>query len=147
MDRKALMLLIVITLLNIIICGRCQTEQSAIAFPDPNLEAVIREAIDKPEGDIYASDLEGIILLNADGGGIRNITGLEYCRNLEYLSLRGNEITDVSPLSGLTNLTELDLSFNEINDVSLSRLTSLEWLRLDNNQIVDISPLFQSHWP
>ena len=49
MGRKALMFLIVITLSNIIFCGYCQTEQSAIAFTDPNLEMVIREAIDKLE--------------------------------------------------------------------------------------------------
>lgn len=79
MNRRALMLLIVITLSNIIICSQYQTEQSAIAFPDPNLEAAIREAaireaIDKPEGDIYASDLEGIKLLNADRIKIKDIT-------------------------------------------------------------------------
>lgn len=54
------MLLMIFTLSTIILYGQCQTDQSAIIFPDPNLEAVIREAIDKPEGDIYASDLDGI---------------------------------------------------------------------------------------
>jgi len=64
-DGKALMFLVIITLSSIILFGQCQMEQSVIAFPDPNLEMVIREAIDKPEGDIYASDLYGIKLLNS----------------------------------------------------------------------------------
>ncbi len=32
---------------------------AAVTFPDPNLEIAIREAINKPEGSIYPSDLEG----------------------------------------------------------------------------------------
>ena len=36
-----------------------------ITFPDANLEAVIREAISKPTGDIYQSDLEALTELRA----------------------------------------------------------------------------------
>ena len=142
MTKKILLFMAIITLLNTAIYGQCQTEQSAIAFPDPNLEAVIRDAIDKPEGDIYASDLDGIELLNADRSKIKDITGIEHCRNLENLSLWGNEITDVSPLSGLTNLYWLYLNNNQITNVSsLSGLNKLTRLKLGCNQITDGSPL------
>jgi internalin A len=103
---------------------------------------VIREAIDKPEGDIYASDLYGIKLLNADMSSIKDITGLERCINLENLSLSNNQITDVSSLSGLTNLMNLDLSSNQITDVSpLSGLANLICMDLRSNQIPDASTL------
>ncbi len=118
MNKRILLFLAIIILSNTVIYGQCQTEQSAIAFPDPNLEAVIREAIDKPEGAIYASDLDRLEFLDASGNDIEDITGLEYCSNLENLSLEYNQITDVSPLSGLNNLIWLDLSYNEIAEVS-----------------------------
>ncbi len=111
-------------------------------FSDENLEAAVREAIGKPEGPIYTSDLAGLTSLDAPEGNITDITGLEYCHNLTGLWLGNNQISDLSPLSGLASLTALDLSGNRISDVSpLSGLTSLDWLNLEDNQISDLSPL------
>jgi hypothetical protein len=114
-----------------------------IIFPDPNLEAVVRAAIDKSDGPIYVADLEQIkVPLNAAGNDIEDLTGLEYCTNLQYLALGNNQITDVSPLARLTNLETLGLEDNQITDVSpLERLTNLQSLYLENNQITDVSPL------
>jgi len=56
-------------------------------FNDPNLEAVIREAIGKPDGAITAADLESITELDARDNNIRDITGIERCVNLERLIL------------------------------------------------------------
>ena len=66
-------------------------------IPDPGLEAVIREAIDKLYGPIYVEDLEGLTGLNACERGIADLTGLEYCTDLKLLVLGGNEITDLFP--------------------------------------------------
>jgi hypothetical protein len=38
---------------------------SVVTFPDPGLEAAIRDAIGKPSGDIYQTDLDGLTVLNA----------------------------------------------------------------------------------
>ena len=97
-----------------------------ITFPDPNLEAAIRDAIEKPTGDIYQSDLLSMTVLDVYNRSIIDLTGLEYCVNLGDLNLYNNQISDISPLSTLTNLTVLDLSYNQINDISsLSGLTRL----------------------
>jgi transglutaminase-like putative cysteine protease len=113
-----------------------------VVFPDPNLDAAIRAAINKPEGVIYTADLENIIVFDAHETGIKNTKGLEYCNNLEELYLYNNQITDVSPLSGLINLKTLYLGRNQITDVSpLSGLTNLQELILGGNQITDVSPL------
>jgi len=113
-----------------------------VAFPDPNLEAVIREAIEKPTGPIYESDLEGLTSLSATYKDIADLTGLEYCINLTWLDLRNNRISDISALAGLTSLTYLNLDYNSISDVShLANLTELKWLYLSRNMISDISPL------
>jgi Leucine-rich repeat (LRR) protein len=133
---------------------------NVVLFPDPNLEAAIREAINKPEGAIYASDLEELKGLDASDREIRDITGLEYCTNLQMLGLFGNQISDISSLSGLTNLQYLILESNPITDISpLAGLTNLQELYLsqltgisppekylqyqipDENKISDVSPL------
>jgi Leucine-rich repeat (LRR) protein len=113
-----------------------------VTFADPNLEAVIREAIAIPEGPIYPSDLEALASLNASEKSIADLTGLEHCTSLTDLNLSRNDISDISPLASLTNLTTVDLWFNQIGDISpLANLTSLITLNLVNNQISDISPL------
>jgi Leucine-rich repeat (LRR) protein len=115
---------------------------AGLVFPDLKLEAALREAIDRPAGPIYQSDLEGLASLYAAYKGITNIAGLEHCINLISLDLRGNQISGISLLAGLTKLEWLDLSYNLISDVSpLAGLSNLKRLYLYNNQIVDISPL------
>jgi internalin A len=113
-----------------------------VIFPDANLEAAIREAIGKPTGDIYQSDLDAMTSLVADGRGISNLSGLEHCTSLTQLDLSWNQVADLTPIAGLTGLTSLELDYNEIGDASpLVGLTGLEWLSLDDNDVSDISPL------
>ena len=113
-----------------------------VNFPDPNLEAVIRGAIEKPTGDIYESDLVRLRHLRAIGRDIIDLTGLEYCTSLTTLWLSVNQISDIALLSNLVNLFSLYLGWNHISDVSpLSNLTSLIILDLRTNQISDISAL------
>lgn len=113
-----------------------------VNFPDPGLEAAIREAIGKPTGDIYDTDLAGLTYLDAEERNIASLEGIQYCVDLTNLAVSGNEIIDISPLSGLTNLTRLSLGFNNISDISaLSDLTTLAKLDLESNQISDICPL------
>jgi hypothetical protein len=114
-----------------------------VIFPDPNLETAIREAIDKPIGDIYQSELEDLTEFSAEKKGIVNITGLQHCTNLRSLDLSWNHIiSDISPLAGLTSLIELNLWLNQISDISpLASLTSLIELNLGSNEIGDISLL------
>ena len=141
--RIALVLLLGIMLLSGFACGGGNGEGGDVVnTPDPNLEAAIREAIEKPIGDIYESDLLGLAKLYASGRDITDLNGLEYCTNLIQLSLRNNQISDISPLSGLSSLTTLDIGDNQISDISpLSGLSSLTQLSLRDNQISDISPL------
>jgi len=140
------------------------TDETAVTFPDSNLEAAIREAIGKPEGPIHTSELEGVSFLAASRRDITDLTGLEYCTNLTHLSLAYNQVIDISPLASLTNLTWLDLAYNQVIDISplaslinltmlhlpynaisdispLASLTNLTWLHLGMNQVSDISPL------
>ena len=124
-------------------------------IPDPDLEAAIRDALDKPTGEIHPSDLEQLTTLRAQKEvelsldardiikeGITDLTGLEYCINLDYLTLNDNKLTDISQLASLTNLEQLEIENNQLSDISpLASLTKLTWLRIGRNEISDISPL------
>jgi Leucine-rich repeat (LRR) protein len=146
----SLSLLFVITFsVALVTTGLAQPpDETPVTFLDANLEASIREAIDKPEGLIFTSDLDGLTSLEASGKigelgeEITDLTGLEYCINLTELNLAWNQITYISPLASLTKLTALDLSRSQIRDISpLYSLTNLTYLSLGWNQISDISPL------
>lgn len=134
-------------------------------FPDPNLEKAVRDALDKPIGDITMEDMASLNVLEAEFSDIEDLTGLQFAVNLERLNLGynalselgpleeltdltvlllwGNEIEDVGPLATLTSLEELALSYNDrISDIEpLQNLTQLEALRLRRNVIDDVSPL------
>ena len=58
-----------------------------VVLPDAGLQAAIREALNKPQGDIYASELAWLKELDAAHRGIQDLSGLEYCTNLEALGL------------------------------------------------------------
>ncbi len=117
-------------------------DEAPVTFPDPNLEATIREVLNKPEGAIYASELESITILEWSQRKITDLTGLEYCTNLQELRLWATKISDISPLSSLKSLTNLNLSHNQIRDISpLGGLTNLRRLELGLNQVSDISAL------
>jgi Leucine-rich repeat (LRR) protein len=128
--------------------GTSPLDPDPIEFPDPNLDAEIRAAINKQEGAIYAADLDGLKSLDASKKDIKDIAGLEYCSNLENLDLSNvpkdidtaNQIIGLLPLSGLTKLETLHLEGNQITEVSaLSGLTKLTMLGLSENQITDVS--------
>jgi Leucine-rich repeat (LRR) protein len=115
-------------------------QDEVVIFPDAGLEAAIRDAIHKLDGDIYRSDLLVLTSFSAYVKGISDLTGIQYCTNLTELLLAGNNITDISLLSSLTNLTNLNLSYNDIGDVTnLATLTKLQTLGLYETQISNIS--------
>ena len=103
----------------------------AAVFPDANLEATVRERINKPEGPLYTSELEDITSLSIAGTDIADIGRLEYCVNLEKLDIHNSLVEDVSPLASLTKLTELVIDVDQMEDESpLARLTGLTVFRV-----------------
>ena len=108
-----------------------------VDFPDKNLEKAIRNRLNKPTGSIRAADMNKITRIDGDAqGSIKNLSGIEYAKNLTYLDfgpseIGFNEISDISPLSGLSKLEAIYLPDNKISDISpLSGLTNLRYLFL-----------------
>jgi Leucine-rich repeat (LRR) protein len=138
----------VVTILFIILfifsCKKTPTssEPTDVTFSDANFETLIREVLNKPSGDITPDDLLTITELDGEDRDISDVSGIEYCTNLQKLNLMSNQIIEVSDLGTLTNLQELLLTSNDIIDISaLGALTNLTWLSLGWNNISDISGL------
>jgi len=132
--------------LLLILPGLNGFSEEPVNFPDENLEQAIRDAIDKPSGEIYPSDLEGLTELNAENNGIENLSGIEYCKDLTHLDLgeyeSSNKIKDISPLANLTRLIRLDLKYQNVSNLGpISNLTKLERLYLRGNDITNIDQL------
>lgn len=121
-------------------------EDYPIDFKDENLEQAVREAIQKMEGDLFLEDVIDLEVLEAIGGGIVSLEGIEYLYHLKILNLdmdgqthAANYIEDVSPLENLIHLKELHLSGNKVSNINpLANLTNLEVLNLFLNQVEDI---------
>ena len=110
-----------------------------IHIPDPNLRAVIEEALGTEA--ITPSAMETLTTLKASDKGILNLAGLELAVNLEELWISENPISDLSPLTGCTNLIRLEAWEIRSSDLSpLANLTKLERLEFRGG-VTDISPL------
>jgi serine/threonine protein kinase len=119
-----------------------ENESDEVAFPDENLEAVVRKALGEPRRSLTRGDLQMLKKLDGEAKNIGDLTGLEHAVNLTELYLQDNHISDISPLASLANLTYLELEDNQISDISpLASLANLTYLELEDNQISDILPL------
>ena len=116
------------------------------------VELKIREAIDKPEGDLTPEDLLQVTelelcrLSNEHGCALVNLRGLAGCANLEELDLMWNELTDISEVWEFKNLKKLVLHGNHLEDGQLQYLdglTELTELSLGGNQFTRIPDLKQ----
>lgn len=128
-----------------------ELKPDTVLFNDPALEAKVRAAMNKPEGDITAAEAQSVtelILSNEwqsdipEDQKVKDISALGYFVNLTKLQLTFNSVTDISVLSGLTQLQILDLGGNSVGDLSpLAELTNLTSLSLFDNGLTDLSAL------
>ena len=117
-----------------------------VRIPDTNLRAAIAEALGKsPNTPITVEDMEGLHHLgsnHAANRGIRDLTGIQFAKNLQSLRLSTNQVSDISPVKNLKNLTNLKLANNQVSDISsITELINLESLEIEHNEISDLSPL------
>ena len=119
-----------------------QPSNEAVNFPDPSFEQAVREELGKMSGTIDSSELMFIEELRLSNRGIRDLTGINYFTNLDYLEASNNNITDLSPLSGHPSLRNVNLGDNLITDITaLGQIPNLEYIHLWNNRVTDISTL------
>ena len=107
------------------------------------IEAAIRKAVRKPEGEITKADLEKVTSLRLVDKNLNDMPkGLEKLTQLTTLHLDHNQLTNMKGLEKLTQLTHLSLFNNQLTNVKgLEKLTRLEVLVLAVNQLVDVKEL------
>jgi hypothetical protein len=138
----SIFLLLVMLIPGVLLSFGCNPPGEVVHFPDAKLEAVIRDILKQPDGDIYTSDLAKIENIKAESKHITNLTGLEYCTNLNYFILIDNQVSDLTPILHLPKLQGLWLENCRIQNIpDFSGLPKLEYLALNNNKIIDITPL------
>ena len=98
--------------------------------------------MNKPEGDITVDDAAAVTMLNlsnsdwdamnAENGGIKDLSDLKYFINLTELNIDYNDIQDLAPLSALTELQVLTFSAVRVKDLSpLASLTNMVFICFD----------------
>ena len=95
---------------------------------------------------LYLSNINNIIGVNSPGltsdATNNTLAPISALSGLQYLDLRGNQITSLGFLSNLTGLTYLILEANPLSSLTeLGGLVNLNTLDLRSAQVIDISPL------
>ena len=113
-----------------------QPPGTVVRIPDPNLRTAIAEALGKnPNAPITVAEMEGLHHLegnHAANRGIRDLTGIQFAKNLQSLRLPTNQVSDISPVKNLKNLTNLKLANNQVSDISpIAELINLESLEIE----------------
>jgi internalin A len=112
-------------------------------LPDKTLAAAVRAALHL-EAKVELNDdaLQNLYDLEVSGKEIRDLSGLEKCKNLALLKLTKSQVENLKPLEGLANLQSVDLSDNQISDLGpIAKLTNLQYLNLANNKIEKLDAL------
>lgn len=119
----------------------------AIEFTDSKVEQMVRAALDRPSGSLYAAQLLSVTDLSNAGidGSIRSLKDLEYMPSLQYLCINDELlISDYTPLASLSELINLSISGCALSDadlININGLTKLTELSIDNNQITSLQTL------
>ena len=82
-----------------------------------------------------------LLVVEATGRGVRELTGIESLALLKDLHLDGNSVTSIAPLAQMP-LFALTLAHNRVRDwSSLVGMSELRHLALDDNSIYEMPPL------
>ena len=120
-----------------------------VVFTDAVLEAKVREAMGKPEGDITITEAETVteLVMNNEWPPpeeevITDISSLKYFPNLTKLELMFNSVSDITVLAELPKLQLLGIGCNQVSDISvLEKLPGMDSLMIWGNPISDLSPI------
>lgn len=124
---------------------KVEARQNSV-MEDIGLEILARIDIDYPTGDLTEAMLDKVdSLWSAElylSEKISNTDGIQYCTNIEFLSLSYQDISDLTNFQYLTKVKTLYLNNNTITDISpLVNMVNLEELVIYDNDIGDISPI------
>lgn len=143
----AILLLVSMTA-NVITVSAADSDGTPIVvtFKDNNLKKKVASTLGvSSSSNITDEMMLKLTELYAGDADIYDITGLEYAKNLEILSLYDNYISDLSPIKDLKNITSLGLANNYLDSIdAIAGYTKLDMIDISRNNISDISPIAKS---
>src|SRR6476620_7319674 len=82
------------------VLGLARAERAlAGPFADKNLEEAVRAVLKhEPKAELTDEKLQNVYVLEAPGKSIKDLSGLEKCKNLALLRLSKNQVRDLAPL-------------------------------------------------
>ena len=72
---------VVVTLAALSLASSIGAVAQVVTIPDAALQQAIREELRKPTGDLTATDMDGLLYLNASDLGITSLDGLEFAKS------------------------------------------------------------------
>jgi glucan-binding YG repeat protein len=132
-------------------------EDSIISIKDGKLQEAIKLQLNIGDREIFRSDIEQLIELDASNLRIQTLEGLETAVNLKTADLSMNEVTDITPLVLLPILEKTNLAGNPLNENSETLLFTLfdkgidvqyknGWLQLDDRRYYMTSSGLAKGW-
>ncbi len=120
-----------------------------LTFPDPVLEAAVRQSAMLDEGEPITAEAAASISSLGIYEPISDFTGLACLTSVSYLSVDEAGLTDLSPFAALPHLSTLQAPCNPLLDLSsVAALINLTTLNLgqgsqcdDETGVTDITPL------
>ena len=123
-------------------------DDKVIYIKDLELEKLIREEINKPDGDILMSDMALIedIYIDFTENPVYEIEGLEYAVNLEVFCFSNGTLKSLNPISQSKKLYFLDISYAEVeNQIEMFDVPILENVCFTDVNVSDYSFLMNSN--
>ena len=103
-----------------------------VVIPDAALKAwLIGNYDDDGDGELSVAEADNVTLVNCSGRGVKDLTGLEACTNLETIDCSNNEISTIR-LSRLTKLTTLRCYGNSVEVLDLTGCAAMQALYLQD---------------
>lgn len=110
---------------------------ASIQFPDPVVEAAIRQELDTPTGPIDAKAVAAIEGLDVTGAA--SLQGLQCATALRDLYAESGDISSLAPLAGLRELVRLTVRNSRLDDLSpLRDMRQFYTVNVGNNNIQTI---------
>lgn len=109
-------------------------------FPDAVFREYVQDYIAGDDGVLSASELAGVKYLELYyEEDLKNVKGIEYFPNLQYLRLEGNRSLTALDLRKLTNLREVECSDCALTSLKVSGLTKLKKLICSANDLTSLN--------
>ena len=108
-------------------------------FPDKVFRKYVSDKFDyDKDGSLSVDEITDSVDISLPASGLKDLTGIEYLTNLQFLGCSDNEITKLD-LSKNTRLTDLDCSCCKLTKLDLRKCRQLSVLHCTKNQLTELN--------